>query len=398
MCLAKVSHRKEENMYCISISHKTTPVHIRELFAFSKQEQIEFGQQIMINEEITGCVIVSTCNRSDIYFTGEKKAINIMEKVVCQYKNISLVQNLKYFNVFCDESAIRHLFRVAIGLDSMVIGEDEILRQVKESYQLALENRFTNQELNIAFQGAVSSSKMIKTNTNISNIPVSIGTLTANCVVDFLKQNNCCNVLIVGITGQMGNIVAKNLSVKGDLNIIGISRKHNAANDLFENYSNIEVVAYKDRYQFLERSDVIVSMTTSPHYTFTYNEVSEALKDNKKNKLFIDLAVPGDIDKEIAISKHCEILDIDYFEKASKKNNLTKLKELDKVELILDSRIDETLKDIYVQKFQPIMDAVNNTAQTKGFNYLFYHLKDSLNSEQLKAVLQALRNIEKGDK
>jgi len=398
MCLAKVSHRKEENMYCISISHKTTPVHIRELFAFSKQEQIEFGQQIMINEEITGCVFVSTCNRSDIYFTGEKKAINIMEKVVCQYKNISLVQNLKYFNVFCDESAIRHLFRVAIGLDSMVIGEDEILRQVKESYQLALENRFTNQELNIAFQGAVSSSKMIKTNTNISNIPVSIGTLTANCVVDFLKQNNCCNVLIVGITGQMGNIVAKNLSVKGDLNIIGISRKHNAANDLFENYSNIEVVAYKDRYQFLERSDVIVSMTTSPHYTFTYNEVSEALKDNKKNKLFIDLAVPGDIDKEIATSKHCEILDIDYFEKASKNNNLTKLKELDKVELILDSRIDETLKDIYVQKFQPIMDAVNNTAQTKGFNYLFYHLKDSLNSEQLKAVLQALRNIEKGDK
>jgi len=384
-------------MYCISISHKTTPVHIRELFAFSKEEQMEFGKQIMMHEEITGNVIVSTCNRSDIYFSGEKNAINIMEKAVCQYKNISLVKNLKYLNVFCDEGAIRHLFRVASGLDSMVLGEDEILRQVKEAYQLALENRFTNQELNIAFQGAVSGSKLVKTDTNISNIPVSIGTLTANCVVDFLKQNNVCNVLIVGITGQMGNIVAKNLSSKGDLNIIGISRKHNAANDLFVNYDNIEVVAYKDRYRFLEQSDVIVSMTTSPHYTFTYQEVSEALKNNSKNRLFIDLAVPGDIDKEIATMKQCEVLDIDYFQKASKENNLEKLKELDKVELILDSRIDETLKNIYVQKFQPEMQALLNIAERRGFDYLFYHLKDSLNSEQLKAVLEAFSNIEKGE-
>ena len=385
-------------MYCISISHKITPVHIRELFAFSKQEQIEFGKQIMEHEDITGHVIVSTCNRSDIYFSGEKKTINIMEKAVCQYKNISLVQNLKYLNVYNDEGAIRHLFRVVSGLDSMVIGEDEILRQVKEAYQLALENKFTNQELNIAFQEAISSAKLVKTDTNISNIPVSIGTLTANCVVDFLKQNNGCNVLIVGITGQMGNIVAKNLSSKGDLNIIGISRKHNAANDLFMNYNNIEVVAYQDRYQYLEQSDVIVSMTTSPHYTFTYHEVSQTLKDNLKKKLFVDLAVPGDIDKEIAKIEQCEILDIDYFQKASKENNLTKLKELDKVELILDSRIDETLKNIYVQKFQPIVEEVISTVQAKGFKYLFYHLKDSLNSEQLKAVLEALKDIEKGDK
>jgi len=138
-------------------------------------------------------------------------------------------------------------------------------------------------------------------------------------------------------------------------------------------------------------------MTTSPHYTFTYNEVSQTLKDNIKNKLFIDLAVPGDIDKEIASIDQCEIFDIDYFQKASKENNLAKLKELDKVELILDSRIDETLKNIYVQKFQPSMEAVINIAEIKGFNYLFYHLKDSLNSEQLKAVLEALSNIEKGE-
>ena len=385
-------------MYCISISHKTTPVSVRELFAFSKQEQIEFGKQIMVNEEITGHVIVSTCNRSDVYFSGTKNAITIMEKAVCQYKNISLVQNLKYFHVFCNEGAVRHLFRVASGLDSMVIGEDEILRQVKEAYQLALENRFTDSELNIAFQSAVSSSKLVKTNTNISNIPVSIGTLTANCVTDFLKKNNGCNVLIVGITGQMGNIVARNLNSKGDLNIIGISRKHNAANDLFMNYNNIEVVAYQDRYQYLEQSDVIVSMTTSPHYTFTYHEVSQTLKDNLKKKLFIDLAVPGDVDKEIAKIEQCEILDIDYFENASKENNLTKLQELDKVELILDRQIDETLKTIYIQKFHPTIEAVVNTVKMKGFDYILYHLKDSLNSEHLKAVLESLSNIEKGEK
>lgn len=382
-------------MYCISISNKTTPVSIRQLFSFSEEEQIEFEKQILMNEQILGCVIVSTCNRSEIYFSGDKTSIDIIQKEVSRYKQIDQREILKYFHVYSNEGAMRHLFRVSCGLDSMVLGEDEILRQVKDAYQLSLENKFTNNELNMAFQGALSSAKLIKTDTKISNTPVSIGTLTANRVIEFFEQNNGSNVLIVGVTGKMGSIIAKNLICKNNLNIIGTSRSHNSSSELFENSNNIKIVEYKDRYQHLEESEVIVSATTSPHYTFTYSEVSNTLKENIQSKLFIDLAVPCDIDKEIATINGIEILDIDYFEKASKENNLSKLKELEKVELILNTCIDETLKNIYFNEFYPKLEDVIKKIDKEGIDHMMFHFKESLNSEQLKAVVDSLQEMAK---
>ncbi|KOA20698.1 glutamyl-tRNA reductase [Clostridium homopropionicum DSM 5847] len=379
-------------MHCISISHKTTPVNIRELFAFSSDEQLEFEKQLLQEEKLRGCVIVSTCNRSEIYFSGDKTSIDIVEKQLAKFKNAKQSEIRKYFNVYSNDEAVRHLFRVACGLDSMVLGEDEILRQVKDAYELSLNNKFSNVELNLAFQGALSSAKAIKTDTKLSNTPVSIGTLTANKIIEYLKTKENSRVLIVGISGKMGSIVAKNLCSK-DISIIGTSRSHNKSNGLFSNISNIQISDYKDRYKFLKRADVIVSATTSPHYTFTYDEVLNVLDGCTSNKLFIDLAVPGDIDKDILNIKGMDIVDIDYFEKASKENNRIKLKELDKAQIILDKCIDEALKNMRFQEFHTSIDKINKKVQEKGFPYVLYHLKRSLNSEQLGILLDSLDDI-----
>ncbi len=380
-------------MHCISISHKTTPIMIRELFAFSKEEQIEFGNLILEDNKVLGCVIVSTCNRSEIYFSGDKSTIAIIEKEIGRYKNIDQTNIRKYLNVYSNEGAIRHLFQVSCGLDSMVLGEDEILRQVKDAYQLSLNNRFTNHELNIAFQGALNNAKLIKTDTKLSKTSVSIGTLTANQVIDFLKTNQGNNILIVGITGKMGSIIAKNLSCKSNFIVVGTSRNHYTNKELFANYDNINIIDYRDRYQYLKKADVIVSATTSPHYTFTYNEVSNEVRDGYYKKLFIDLAVPCDIDKEIINIPGMDVVDIDYFEKVSKEKNEIKLKELDKAELILDDSIDETLKNIYFQRFHGTMNKIVEKIDEKGFNYFLYKMKQSLNSEQLRTVLDSLQEI-----
>jgi len=379
-------------MHCISISHKTTPVNIRELFSFSVDEQLEFEKQLLQGEKLRGCVIVSTCNRSEIYFSGDKIAIDIVEKQLAEFKKAKQSEIRKYFNVYSNDGAVRHLFRVACGLDSMVLGEDEILRQVKDAYELSLNNKFSNVELNLAFQGALNSAKAIKADTKLSNTPVSIGTLTANKIIDYLKTKENSKVLIVGITGKIGSIVAKNLCSK-DMSIIGTSRSHNRSNELFSNSGNIEISDYKDRYKFLKIADVIVSATTSPHYTFTYDEVSNVLKDCTSNKLFIDLAVPGDIDKDILNIEGMDIVDIDYFEKASKENNRIKLKEVDKAQIILDKCIDETLKNMRFQEFHTSIDKVTKKVHEKGFPYVLYQLKRSLNSEQLGILLDSLNDI-----
>lgn len=379
-------------MHCISISHKTTPVNIRELFSFSVDDQLEFQNQILMDDEILGCVIVSTCNRSEIYLSGNKNTINKVQNQLAKFKNIKQNEISKYFNVYSNEGAVKHLFRVACGLDSMVLGEDEILRQVKDAYQLSLKNKFVNTELNMIFQGAFNSAKAIKTDTKLSNIPVSIGTLTANKITEYLKKNQSSNVLIVGITGKIGSIVAKNLSCK-DINIIGTSRNHNKSNELFSNIGTIKMVEYKDRYKYLEEADVIVSATTSPHYTFTCKEVLNVLNDCLHQKLFIDLAVPCDIDKDILTIDGMDMIDIDYFEKASKENNMIKLNELDKAELIMNKCIDETLKNICFQEFYTSIDKITKKIDEKGFPYVLYQLKDSMNSEQLRILLDSLNNI-----
>lgn len=379
-------------MHCISISHKTTPVKIRELFAFSTEEQIEFQKKVVDKQIVNACIIVSTCNRSEIYFSGDKRSIGKMEEELASYKKID--ELLNYVNVYSNLGTVKHLFRVCCGLDSMVIGEDEILHQIKEAYELSLHNQCTDHQLNIIFQGAIGAAKAIKTDTIISTTPTSIGTLTANKVVEFLTNEGASNVLIVGATGKMGRIIAKNLGCKGDLNIIGTSRNHCGDHDIIINDHRLQVVDYKQRYEYLESADVIVSATTSPHYTFTYRKVVEQLKDKGKKKLFIDLAVPCDIDKEIAMIDGYELLDIDFFQQASKENNKIKLRELDKVELILEHKIDETMKAMYFQKFQPRMQEVNEKIAKVGINSVLYHFKKSLNSEQLKAVLEALEVME----
>jgi len=379
-------------MFCISISHKITPLIIRELFSFSKEEQIEFEKHMIESNQITGCVIISTCNRSEIYFSGDKNVIAFVEKEIGSFKNIDMAKVKKYLNIYTNEGALRHLFQVTSGLDSMVLGEDEILRQVKEAYQVSLNNNCTNHELNIAFQGALNNAKLIKTDTKLSKTSVSIGTLTANHIMDFLNSVQGKNILIIGITGVMGSIIANNLACKSDLKVVGTSRNHNAGKKLFVN-DNIRIVDYNDRYQYLNESDVIVSATISPHYTFAYNEVLEEFGENTYHKLFIDLAVPCDIDKEILDIAGMDIIDIDYFEKVSKDKSEIKLKEIDKAELILADSIDETLKNIYFQKFNGIMKKVEEKIEEKGFNYFLYQMKKSLNSEQFKTVLYSLQEI-----
>ncbi len=122
-------------MYIISISHKTAPVNIRELFSFTGEEREAFLSGMSGNGHIEEAVLVSTCNRTEVYFDGDSRAITEMERRLADFKKAELELLKKYFLVYSDEKAIRHLFQVTCGMDSMVIGEDEILGQVKEAYE-----------------------------------------------------------------------------------------------------------------------------------------------------------------------------------------------------------------------------------------------------------------------
>lgn len=375
-------------MYCISISFKTAPLEIREKFAFSKEQAAEFIELAAADPSIKECVVLSTCNRTEIYFAGLKHAAEAMELLLSQYKEVERAQAIGYYNTFINEAAVRHAFAVTSGMDSMLLGEDEILGQVKDAYQLALEHHTTGFVLNTVFQNAINCSKKIKTDTNLSKTPVSIGTLVANEIFHFDKKIK--HVFIIGLTGKMGTIIMKNVYGKHGVQVTGTSRT--VTNHYEKEYPEVHVVPYKERYAYMEEADIVISATTSPHYTVTKEKLDEALS-TKKNRLFIDLSVPSDIDKSVADTKGIELYNIDHFEHLSKNNNQKKEKEIELGKEIMEQELDETLKVIAFHKFLPSMKDTKNLFETQNFESIMYRLRDRESYESLNVIFDAFRRL-----
>ena len=156
-------------------------------------------------------------------------------------------------------------------------------------------------------------------------------------------------MLLIGITGQIGGILAKNLYDKGITEITGTSRRHGMISEgIGGNYGGSDrIVSFADRYAYVDEADVIVSATTGPHYTFVAQKLAVHIK-TAKPRLFVDLAVPRDIDRAVAELAQCELVDVDDFTRAAAHNNEIKLHEKDKAELILTEKLEETKKSIYM--------------------------------------------------
>lgn len=387
-------------MFCISVSFKKTPLEIRQQFAFSEEEQIAFLSYLTKKQFIAGGIIVSTCNRSELYFTGEPLQIEQIENALAECRQIPKEYIKKYCLYYYGRKAVRHLYKVVCGLDSMVLGEDEILRQVKEAYLSADAKGFTDRELNIIFQGAFNCAKLSKSETRLSNTPVSIGTLTANLVAEYLQTygavsgNVICSspdavenksVLVIGATGKIGSIVTKNLLAKG-ISVIATSRRRSIEkNPAVLAHGQMEWLEFDRRYEVLPRVAAIVSATASPHYILTKEPF--LAHSEKRKYLLVDLAVPYDLDKELGGLAGISLYDIDYFRALSKENGNIKLGELEKVEHILEECVEEVLKKLYIREFQ---EKMSDQYEERWFQKMTYYLRDVLDSEQFLAVLDRI--------
>lgn len=345
----------------------------------------------LINESnVSQCVILCTCNRTEIYFCGSPSAPESVDKLLAKYSNIKeeLMIPIKMF--FQGENAIYHLFKVASGIDSMVIGEDEILRQTKNAYITAKGLGVVSYELNLLFQSAIACAKKIKTETALSKTSVSIASLAANQAA---KLGENINVLLIGATGKTGMTVLKNLMSHKKLNITVTMRNHNSDITVISN-SNINTIDYSERYNYIDNADCIISATSSPHYTITMCEFKKNLNHNKK-RLFIDLAVPPDIDKNIKNIDDVTLISIDYFEKLAECNNALKQNSVESAKEIISTDIDSLKKEFYFHDFLPYIDSIKKEIRSKSLEDIIYKFKSEMNAEQFSEVLRVLKSYRK---
>ena len=319
----------------VGISYRTAPVEVRERFSFSDNDLREALRVLCMRESVLECCIVSTCNRVEIYAVGESR-----EKCGEEIKSFLLDfhklpgQNLyPYTHTRLGSDAARHLFRVAASIDSMVIGETQILNQLKNSYSVAHSEGTTGLVLNRLFNRALFAGKKVRAETGISSQAVSISYLGVELAKRIFENLANRSAMLIG-TGEMGELFARHLVSNNIKELYLTSRDFRNAENLSQSLGGKPIRSEEMLYH-LKDVDILVTATGSSDYIIRKEHVEQSLRLRKNDPIFmIDIAVPRDIDPKINRIPGVYLYDIDDLRVVqgenlnSRKENLKKAEEI----------------------------------------------------------------------
>jgi glutamyl-tRNA reductase len=291
------------NIVMAGIDHQSAGLVEREPFVFTANSLRHSLERAAKSYPRTGCVIISTCNRTEIWVSGA--AAPEPERLLCDLKGLPLPENRALFQRREGADAAAHLFLLTGGLESQILGENQILAQVKEARELARQAGSIDSVLDRLFQMAVTYAKRIKTETAITRANPSTAAAAADHIASLYPSLAGLRCLVIG-NGVIGRQTAELLCRRGCSVEITL-RQHKQSLSLAP--QGCGVVDYDDRYGALLRNDVVISATTSPHYTLSLERVAEIW--DGRPRLFIDLAVPRDMDPGLAGLSGLSLADID---------------------------------------------------------------------------------------
>lgn len=313
----------------IGIDYTLCDVATREIFSLTKTKCIELCKIIFNNDDCNGCIIISTCNRTEIWVDG---CNDTLLKRFLDFKNLPESKYKNYFISRTQNNAIQYLFSLASGMESQIFGEDQILTQIKEAVTISRENKTINSNLEVLFRKAITSSKAIKTKVKLSHNDNSIPQKAINILKEKYNLNKDSVCLVIG-NGEMG-VLSANILTSINCKVFMTVRQYKYRKVHIPN--NVIPIDYDDRIKYLENCDFIFSATSSPHYTISMSQLKNT---NLNKKIFIDMAVPRDIDPTINTLKNQTILNMDCLGISS-----VNLKETDNAKLaykIIDKYILE---------------------------------------------------------
>lgn len=365
----------------VGVNHNNTPINIRENVSFTDTQKIE-GINFLLDNGIEEAIILSTCNRSEVYIYSN----NILDKVEVVknfYQDFFDVENIEKF-LFnkTGEEAIKHVFNVSAGLDSLVLGEDQILGQVKDAHDFARQLGSSKKVFNKLFREAVTVSKDIKTTTKISHQPLSISYIGIKCLKEKMGSLENKNALVIGL-GKMSKLAMKHLEEEQLNNIYVTNRSYEKLRNIQDEYKNLIPIKYEDRYEVMDKVDIVISATASPHTVLKKDEMPKT-----SNKLIMmDIALPRDIDKNLNEFENIEVYDIDDLKKISEAND-KKRRELASIgELIIDEKIEEFNEWLDTIKIDPTIQSLNDKCSDIREDTLDYiYRKLDLNCREKKII------------
>src|SRR5271157_784590 len=282
----------------IGVNHKTAPIELRERIAISREELPETTRALAAVPGVAECMIISTCNRVEILAAIESPAVDVTSFL---HRHFGLDPELLAPHLYehRDQEAVRHLFRVAASLDSMVVGEPQILGQVKEAFAVARAAGAVGGQLEHLLQSAFAAAKRVRTETEIGSNSVSIASVAVDLARKIFGSLQGRTVVLVG-AGKMSEIAARHLVQQGAGAILVSNRTAERARRMAEEFSGAvvpQVIDFEQLYDAASRADIVISSTGAPHPIFR-REHGQAFLHKRRNRpmFFIDIAVPRDVD------------------------------------------------------------------------------------------------------
>ena len=400
----------------IGIDHTTASVDVRSVFSVKKSEMKDEMEWLRRRLHLDGVVLLNTCNRMELWVSGQDEEMDLLA-ALCEYKKLSKSQYEKYFLFRKEDAAIEHLMLLASGLVSAIMGEDQILSQVKKSIDFSRQERLSDGTLDVLFRMAVTVAKKIK-----SEITFHRANATAvEEVLALLKQQETrienMKCLVIG-NGEYGRLVANRL-VEQKADVTVTIRQYHSGEVFIP--KGCKTILYGDRYSVLKDCELVISATASPNYTITCDRVKECM--DGRARTIVDLAVPRDVEPEVADIEGITLYDIDRFQRNLPPGNedaLQKARDLirqkmkefhlwydyqDMVPLSqslrertvtdFNLRIHKTVNKLELsQDMQQELCAHMDDAVGKVTANLFYRMRDVLDQEEFKKCMKALWEYE----
>ncbi len=370
------------NLILLGINHKTAPIELREQVAIPKDGLADAARTLTLNHGVREAMILSTCNRVEILTAADSADVDITD-FLHNHLSIDPAMLKPHLYEYRDREAVRHLFRVAASLDSMVVGEPQILGQVKDAYNVAREAGTVQGQLEPLLQSAFAAAKKVRSETEIGSTTVSIASVAVDLAMKIFGSLAGKKVFLVG-AGKMSELAARHLVAQGASTILVTNRTLERAERMAERFTGSvvpKVVPWDELYEAAAQADIVISSTGAPYPIFRKEHAQQFLHKRKNRPMFfIDIALPRDVEPEINNLEGIFLYDIDDLQAVAASHMEERSREAADAEALIA---------VEVERYQQKQKTVNIAPMIVGLQ----HRAEDLRQAELKRAQARLGSL-----
>lgn len=384
---------KQLNVVNARITYRKAPIHTLEKFTF--KDMASAYRSFKKDGSIKECIILQTCNRVEVYAACEDADYKKLVQYWAKSTGLSEDMFKDTLELSVGKDTILHLLKLASGLDSLVIGEDQILGQVKRAFNVAVRNKYAGTHLSVLFDKAIKVGSKVRTSTGINKGTVSYGSMAVKLAEEHVKRLKGKTIMLIG-TGEAASLVAKVLK-KREIEFLVTSRTFERAKSFSETAGG-EPIAFEKALEMLNKLDALFVATTAPYYLITLEEIKVAMQDRKDGMVIVDLSNPRTVEEKVTELKGVKLINIDEVSVLVEKNLRARKQEVKDAERIIDSEVYSVEARMKRLEVEPVVDSLFKKVDTIRERELAkaLHMLGDLDEEQKRIIEQLSHAIVEG--